>query len=230
MKHVQRNKHFLSAKPDTSHWLIGLFCTSCLIAIMGQVQAQTVYRIVDADGRITFSDKPPSSSAKVTPLEAGTKEADTGGAALPFELRQIVSKYPVSLFSSNDCAPCDAGRQLLRARGVPFTEKTVTTPEDSEALQRLSGGSSLPFLTVGAQQLKGFSDLEWTQYLSAAGYPEKNQLPARYVHAPPTPLVAVQAPAVAKDANTAIKLPSQPTLIAPALPPTSPANPTGIQF
>ena len=42
---------------------------------------------------------------------------------------------------------------MLSARGVPFTEKTVTSNEDVEALKRLGGTSSVPFLTIGGQQL-----------------------------------------------------------------------------
>jgi glutaredoxin len=224
-----RNRSF-ETKPEPTRWLIGLICTGCMAMLLSPVHAQTVYRSIGADGHITFSDKPPTASAKMTPVETGAKDAGTGGATLPFELSQLANKYPVTLFTSKDCAPCDMGRQLLRTRGVPFTEKTVTTTEDSEAFQRLSGGSSLPLLSLGSQQIKGFSDFEWNQYLNAAGYPEKNQLPARYVHSAPAPLVAVQAPAAAKAANAAIENTPQPAPIAPVLPAAIVPNPAGIQF
>src|SRR5690606_9609631 len=121
----------------------------------------------------------------------GAGGAATGGTALPFELRQVVSRYPVVLYSGNDCAPCNSGRNLLNARGIPYTEKTVTTSEDIEALKRLAGEASLPFLTIGGQRLRGFSDAEWTQYLNAAGYPAQSALPSGYRRAAPSPLVAV---------------------------------------
>ena len=83
---------------------------------------------------------------------------------------------------------------MLSARGVPFTEKTVTSNEDVEALKRLAGASSVPFLTIGGQQLKGFSEVEWSQFLDAADYPKTSQLPASYRQPPATPLVAAQQP------------------------------------
>jgi hypothetical protein len=54
-------------------------------------------------------------------------------------------------------------------------------------LQRLSGDTSVPFATIGSQQLKGFSDVEWTQFLNAAGYPQTSVLPASYRPPPPRP-------------------------------------------
>lgn len=191
-------------------------------------QAQQVYRIVGPDGKVTFSDQPPpaASKAKVT-------AANTGGAggistaSLPFELRKVVGQYPVTLYTGANCAPCASARSMLTTRGIPFAEKTVTTNEDTEALQRISGDSSLPFLTIGSQQLKGFSDAAWTQFLDAAGYPKSSVLPSNYIQAAATPLVTV-APAAAP-ATTAARPQGTGT---PAAPPVSPppSNPAGIRF
>jgi glutaredoxin len=149
--------------------------------------------------------------------------------ALPFELRQVVARYPVTLFTGKDCEPCDNGRDLLRRRGVPFTEKTISSSADTASLQRLSGSSSLPFLTLGTQQIRGFAEAEWTQYLSAAGYPEKSKLPATYRNPAATPLVAEQsAPAAANPNNARASQPRATTRPLPASP--APANPAGIKF
>ncbi len=191
-------------------------------------QAQPVYRIVGPDGKVTFSDKPPpaASNAKVTAAGAdGARGVAT--ASLPFELRKVAGQYPVTLYSGDNCGPCASARSLLTTRGVPFTEKTVSTNDDAQALQRISGDNSLPFLTIGSQQLKGFSDAEWTQFLDAAGYPKSSVLPASYRQAPATPLVTV-APTPAP-ATTAAARPGTP--VAPATPVTPPpSNPAGIRF
>ncbi|WP_341919894.1 glutaredoxin domain-containing protein [Polaromonas sp. YR568] len=191
-------------------------------------QAQPVYRIVGPDGKVTFSDKPPpaASNAKVTAAGAdGARGVAT--ASLPFELRKVAGQYPVTLYSGDNCGPCASARSLLTTRGVPFTEKTVSTNDDAQALQRISGDNSLPFLTIGSQQLKGFSDAEWTQFLDAAGYPKSSVLPASYRQAPATPLVTV-APTPAP-ATTAAARPGTP--VAPSTPVTPPpSNPAGIRF
>ncbi len=189
-----------------------------------QISAQQLYRIVGPDGRVTFSDQPPppSSNAKVTTGRGGTFNETAGGAALPFELRNVVQRFPVTIYTSKDCAPCDNGRNMLRTRGVPFSERTIESPEDAESLKRLSGDTSLPFATIGGQQLKGYSETEWTSFLDAAGYAKTSQLPSGYRNPAPTPLVArAAAPAPAAAAPAPV----------PATPPApAPSNPAGIRF
>ena len=161
------------------------------------VQAQTLYRSVGPDGKVTFSDTPPPPSVNAMAKAAGSLGgAASPGGALPYELQQIASRYPVTLYTGDNCGPCASGRNLLNARGIPFAERTVNTPDDVAALQRMSGDISLPFMTIGAQQIKGYSDTEWTQFLDAAGYPKTSQLPPGYRAAASAPFVAAQRPAL----------------------------------
>lgn len=188
--------------------------------------AQGVYRIVGPDGRVTFSDQPPAEAPARPAGGAGSASAAAGGSQLPFELRQVATRYPVTLYTSTECAPCNSGRNLLNARGIPYTEKTISTSQDSEAFKRLNSDGSLPLLTIGSQQLKGYSDGEWSRYLDAAGYPKQSQLPAAYRRPAATALVTVNpAPAVAAR-------PSAPAQPAPAAIPVAPpvTNPAGIRF
>lgn len=190
------------------------------------LQAQTIYRIIGADGKVTFSDKPPATAdqGKIATTGVGAAAA-ASGTALPFELRQAVSKFPVTLYTSADCAPCGTGRNLLTGRGVPFNERTISTNEDVAALQRLSGQTSLPFLTIGGQKINGFSSEEWNQYLDAAGYSKTSQLPPAYRNTPPSPLVSVQKPAVKQDDKPDATTSPTPPTAAP-----SGSNPAGIKF
>lgn len=207
----------------------GLRWCAVLLALLPLLStAQTVYRSVDANGKVTFSDKPPANAAKLN-VDGGTSPSAPANPALPFELRQVVARYPVTLYTGKDCEPCDNGRNLLRRRGVPFTEKTVSSSADAASLQRLSGSSSLPFLTLGSQQIRGFAETEWTQYLGAAGYPEQNKLPANYHNPAPTALVAEQAVAVPSASNSRASQPR--TTARPATPPPpGTGNPAGIKF
>ena len=199
-------------------------------------QAQQVFRSVGPDGKVTFSDQAPPVAKSAT-IGTGTGTANsnanaapaTAVAGLPYEMRQLAGKYPVTLYTSYNCQPCNSGRALLTGRGIPFTEKTITTAEDNQALQRLSGVASLPFLTLGSQQIKGFSDAEWTQYLDAAGYPASSRLPASYRAPPATPLVALApAPGTAtKAADTTDEPAARP--VRPQVQPST-SNPAGIRF
>ncbi len=212
-----------------------LVVAACGVLAVSGVQAQQLYRSVGPDGKVTFSDKPPvepQAPGKGAAPASRTGTAPTAapapsGAPLPFELRQIATRFPVTLYTSRDCTPCGTARAFLSSRGVPFTERTVNTNEDIDALKRLSGDNTMPFATIGGQQLKGFSDSEWSQFIDAAGYPKTSALPATYRNPAPAPLVAVQERAATTANSTATSAPSAAAAPQPA---AAPANPSGFKF
>ncbi len=208
--------------PAAASLLMALACVGA--------QAQSVYRIVGPDGKVTFSDRPPAeaSAPPARSTAAPTASPAAANGALPYELRQVANRYPVTIYTGSDCAPCVSVRNLLTSRGVPYTERTVASNEDIAALQRLSGSTSLPFGTIGGQQLVGFSDAEWIQYLDAAGYPKQSQLPSNYRQPAPTPLVAAKPVEAAPAAEP--KAPARPALPPPVNDGPTPSNPAGIRF
>ncbi|MFC3685883.1 glutaredoxin family protein [Hydrogenophaga luteola] len=202
---------------------------SALIAPLAS--AQGVYRIVGPDGKVTYSDQPPPAATNARPVGAAASSAGSSTPTLPTEVRQAAGRYPVTLYSGADCAPCDSGRNFLSARGIPFAEKTVNSSDDVAAFKRLSGATSLPLLTIGGQQLKGYSATEWGQYLDAAGYPKKSTLPPSYRREAATPLVEAK-PAAAPAAPAARTPAGQSAADTPAEVPVTPpaSNPSGIRF
>jgi glutaredoxin len=198
--------------------------------------AQQIFKITGPDGRVTFSDKPPadpgikSEAAKVVTLNA---DGTSGLGALPFELRQAAQRYPVTIYTSPGCGTCAQGRSFLSSRGIPFSEKTIATKEDGDALMRLAGTQNVPLLTIGGQQLKGFSDSEWAQFLDAAGYPKTSQLPSSYVPPAAQPLVALDQRQPAQpqaSGNFGNEPAQQQRRRAPQPSEQPPENPAGITF
>jgi glutaredoxin len=189
--------------PSSRPVLLALLALSALPAL-----AQ--YKVVRPDGSVTYTDRPPvEANVRVTPLGRNAAAAAAAAAAaenqLPVELRQAVARYPVTLYTSADCAPCDSGRKLLQQRGIPYSERRVSTEEDALALERAVGGRTVPGLTIGAQQLRGYAEGDWSTYLDAAGYPSVSKLPRNWPVPMPTPLVerATPAPAPARAAAPA---------------------------
>lgn len=181
---------------------LGLVAAALTLASM-TLPAYAVYKIVGPDGKVTYSDTPPPTggSAKVQAVSVGSGGGAPNLSNLPVELRQAASKYPVTLYAAAGCRPCDAGRQLLQQRGVPFAEKVVgTSSADTTALQSLTGATTLPVLTVGQQQLKGLTASEWTSYLDTAGYPSESKLPPSYRAPASTPLIQPTAAPATADA------------------------------
>lgn len=188
-----------------------------------------LYKVVGPDGTVTYTDRPPpAATGRPAPVGARTEApaGDAPQANLPLELRQVSTRYPVTLYTGADCAPCETGRRLLAARGVPFAERRVSSEEDAEALNRLTGGRSIPTLMIGTQALRGFADSDWHSYLDAAGYPRESRLPRGYQQPAATPLVQRQAEAAAPQERPAAPAPAA----EPAPPPPAPPAPAGIRF
>ena len=190
----------------------------CAPLLLVAFQSQAQYKVTGPDGKVTYTDRPPiSADSKVTSINA---RGGVSEVSLPLDLRRAVSRYPVTLFVAGAaCEPCDAARSLLRQRGIPFSERQVQTPEDNDALERLSGGRDAPTLSIGSQILRGLSAEIWGSYLDAAGYPRESQLPANYQYPAAAPVVArTPAPRAPEPAST--ETPAAPRA----------ANPSGIKF
>lgn len=166
-------------------------------ALMASLPAWALYKVVGPDGKVTYTDRPPTSDAgKAVPL-GSSNTSGPAAASLPYALRNAVSRFPVVLYTISDCDPCDRGRDLLRSRGVPFQERIASSDADKAAWQSKLSSSQAPVLSVGGQMLRGLSVDQWHAYLDVAGYPRESQLPANYSAPPPQPLVDRPAPAPA---------------------------------
>ena len=190
--------------------------------LLAALPCQAQFKVVGPDGKVTYTDRPAEGAAG-RPLDVGSTAAPE--AALPYELRQAVSRYPVTYYTTAKCTACDAGRNWLRTRGIPFTEKTISTREENDAMARTVGSPELPAMTIGTQPVRGFGAEQWRAFFDAAGYPRASQLPRSYKYAAATPLIA--PPPAAEAAQ-----PSAPEATPAAAAPTgpTPANPAGIKF
>ena len=201
-----------------------------LIALVVAGPCVAQYKVVAADGSVTYTDRPPASSGvRVTSLQRASlapAAEPSGLPSLPLELRQITTRFPVTLYTTNDCAPCDSGRLLLQQRGVPFSERRVLLEDDATALERLLGWRTVPSLTIGAQAMRGFAAGEWGSYIDAAGYPRESRLPRTWVAPAATPMTE-RAPVAAAPAPPAAATPPTP---ARSELDTAPASPGTIRF
>ena len=195
------------------------------VALVATAPALAQFKVVGPDGKVTYTDRPvpPPPGGQVQPLRAAVAAAAAARAPLPLELRGVAERFPVTLYTSPDCPPCDSGRSLLQQRGIPFSERVVSSDDDTAALQRITNGRTVPSLTVGGQALRGFLDTDWQATLDLAGYPKESKLPRGWTAGPAVPLVA-RAPAP-EPAPAAVPAPTVPRDVPEpaALPPGTPA-------
>jgi len=139
----------------------------------GSVAAQTqqVYRYIDADGRVVYSDRQPPPTAKDAQAKRiGPNSIET--SALSFATQQAQERYPVTLYSFGCGVICDTAQGVLNKRGVPHLLVDVGQSEGADKLKKLTGGLDAPTLQVGEQYAVGFNESRWQTMLSDAGYPK----------------------------------------------------------
>ncbi|MDP4301598.1 glutaredoxin family protein [Leptothrix discophora] len=195
-----------------------------VVALALPVLVQAQFKVVAPDGTVTYTDRQPvDRGLKVQPLRRDGSAAGGSGAAaaveLPFALRSVVARYPVTLYTAPNCAACDSARAALRARGVPHTERVASDDDGVRELRRLEQTTEVPVLRLGRQQLVGYAADEWQSTLDAAGYPRSSVLPTGWRQPAPEPLaVARQEDAAAAAAPAVVARPTPPSPVAPANP------------
>ena len=147
--------------------LAGLALASAAIA-----QDKEVYRYVDPDGRIVYTDRAPPANAKNAQAKrVGGNYIETDKSSVAEE--QAASRFPVTLYTFTCGEVCDSAVGLLNRRGVPFATVDVQTNEGGKKLQSLTGELNAPVLTVGDKMIaKGFNEARWQTMLDDAGYPK----------------------------------------------------------
>lgn len=217
------NKKSSPSRHANAKIAIKLIAAQVLIMLASDhLYAQQVYKSVDKNGRVTYSEVPPipGSGDKLTGESAAN-------AALPYSLQQVVSRYPVTLYTTTNCAPCINARLMLTQRGVPFTERTVSSNEDIAAYKKLNSDNNFPLATIAAQQLKGYEESEWTKYLDAAGYSKISTLPRNFRNAEPVSLTPTKA-ADKEVVEKPVAKPARPSAVTAPQEPNN--NPAGIRF
>lgn len=159
--------------------------TTLLAATACGALAENLYRWVDEQGKTHYGNAPPLEA--LHPQQVKSPDATLPDAALPYETRRAKEAFPVTLYVADNCKdPCQRARDLLNSRGIPFAQKNVITQEDLDTFRTFSGGTFVPVLVIGNNQLKGFLAEQWNNELDIAGYPKAAPYGYRPI-APPQP-------------------------------------------
>jgi glutaredoxin len=144
-----------------------------LMAVSLTASAQLTYRWVDKAGKLHYTDRPPAPGEarqveEKSPVSLGADQTAS------YTVRKAMADYPVTLYVQADCPACREGREHLKRRGIPFSEKTIVSQADAAALRPLIGEGNMvvPVMQVGSRTAKGYLGSEWDSLLDAAGYPK----------------------------------------------------------
>jgi glutaredoxin len=138
------------------------------VAGLSAAQAETLYKWVDSQGRVSYHDRPPEGvgyRVEQKTLRSGENTAN--------QQAQPDKNIPVILYSAPKCASCDLARIYLDKRKVPYTEKNVESDiKLQKELKEKAGSLSVPTIIVGAKVMNGYLESLLEGELDAAGYPK----------------------------------------------------------
>jgi glutaredoxin len=185
---------------------IALVCgvAAALIAACAAAQAQQVYRYVDKDGRVIYTDRaPPSDSKEVQAKRLSPNFIENND--VPVATAQAAQRFPVTLYTFACGTVCQNAESLLNRRGIPFSTVNVEDQKGAELLLKLTGAQQAPVLQLGDKLMaKGFNEARWTAMLDDAGYPKS---PPRRVAAKGAVEATPPPPAAPAEATQALPVP-----------------------
>ena len=158
--------------------------TLVLIAALAAAPAAAeLYKWVDADGNIHYSDKPPPATAKKAERKKITDKPSA--PTVSYALQQAMKNFPVTLYSYGCGDGCNRAAALLAKRGVPHATRDPMDLQVREEMKKATGGEEVaPVLVVGRRALKGYDEAAWNGALDNAGYPSTAVGPVPVVDAP----------------------------------------------
>jgi glutaredoxin len=129
--------------------------------------AQTVYKSVGPDGKVVYSDHPPTTGRLEKTMKFQLQSSALPASAVSF-MEQFRKNHPndapqaaaakgVTLYSAVWCGYCRKAKAWLGEHGVAYANVDVDTPGGAQALARAGGGTGIPVLVVDGRPLGGFS-------------------------------------------------------------------------
>ena len=188
----------------TLGWIVGALAVVMAAGAHAQTQ---VYRYIDGDGKVVYSDRAPSGNVKdVQTKKMGANFVQTSEPG--FVAQQAAERYPVTLYTFECGDVCQNAEGLLNRRGVPFSIVNVQDQAGQTRLQALTSDTQAPVLAVGDKLIaKGYNEARWQAMLDEAGYPKT---PPQRRNAPVARIGDPQAPApVASDTTRAVSPPAR---------------------
>jgi len=155
--------------PKRIAFLVGL---AAAVIAAGAPAQQQVYRYVDKDGKVVYSDRsPPTDSKEVQAkrLSPNFIESNT----VPMATTQAAERFPATLYTFACGTVCQSAEALLNRRGIPYTTVNIEDVKGAEQLKKLTGEQAAPVLQLGDKLVaKGFNESRWQAMLDEAGYPK----------------------------------------------------------
>ena len=142
--------------------------------------AQTVYKSVGPDGKVTYGDKAPTTGRleKTMRFEnLPSSELPASASSYVEQLRrmhardaaQAAAELPkgVVLYGAAWCGYCKKAKAYLAGKGIAYRDIDVDTPDGMTAFAQV-GGRGIPVLVANGRSVRGFTAAAYDALLAPA--------------------------------------------------------------
>lgn len=138
------------------NWLLVL-----LLFAVTPLAAGELYKWIDEDGTVHFSDRKPAEDAERVDLEplnvADPVNTDTAADAAAPGAGDADTGAMVTMYSTSWCGYCKKARRYFDAEGIPFREHDIEKSRAARRAYDRLGGGGVPLIKVGDRTMNGFS-------------------------------------------------------------------------
>ena len=145
------------------------------------VHAETLYKVIGTDGRVTYTDRPPADRTSITALKftdapvtrlpesvlKNQAEFAKGMQNQSAQTKKIDASGPTTLFIASWCGYCTQAKAYLRTKGIAFRELDIDTPAGGRAYFEAGGQRGVPLIMADGKRLSGFSTGAYDHFFAA---------------------------------------------------------------
>ncbi len=150
-----------------------LFIAASLWLSATVAHAETLYKVVGTDGKITYTDRPPAEGKSTTMqfVDAPTTPLPESVLKYQAELRKSmqgrlsaakkIDSSDTTLFMATWCGYCTRAKAYLNAKGIRYQEVDIDTPAGARSFVEAGGSGGVPLLVIAGQRARGFSEASY---------------------------------------------------------------------
>lgn len=131
-----------------------------------------VYRWLDAEGNLHFGDQPPSRDTaeviKLKPVNTFTEAPLIESSPIAVNNTPTRKSTRVKIYTTRSCSHCKQAKAYMKKKGVAFQELDIGKSSRARKQFDRLGGRGVPLITIGDQQMSGFSPQAFDQLLKRA--------------------------------------------------------------
>jgi len=182
---LQKGMHIEMTKQLRKYFIfVGPFLIILIVGIFVESSMADMYKWVDQNGVIHFSDRPPHNVDNSTIETLPTHTTDEKNARLqeknatenknnvsnttdPVQKYTLVKEPEVELYITSWCPWCKKAKAFFRSRGIAFVEYDIE--KDKEAARRkekIDRRKGVPFAVINGKSVHGYNEKGYNNALS----------------------------------------------------------------